>query len=394
METVFWICFSLLFWCYVAYPVGIIIWGALRPGSPLDSSASPTAKVAVIVAARNEAANISRRISNLLSQHYPADRLKVVVVCNGCTDNTQAVAERAGAESKRVQVLQSPSGHGKAGALNTGVAAAADADVVVFADARQQFAPDAVRHLVNALRDPSVGAVSGRLVIGRSAHSAVDGVRRYWQAETMLRLAESRTGSVVGATGAIYAVRRALCSAIPAGLILDDVYLPMHVVMLGYRVKLAPEALALDTPAHDQRTEYQRKRRTMLGNLQLVRLQPKLLIPGLNPLWLRLISHKLLRVLSPLFFLGMLVAAASSSAPVYTWIFRAELTLYLLGAIGVAWPISALSLPAAFVMIHAAAGSAMLRFKQDAGLVWTQPPPEAEHSLPRMNLGSNRCRAG
>jgi cellulose synthase/poly-beta-1,6-N-acetylglucosamine synthase-like glycosyltransferase len=181
-----------------------------------------------------------------------------------------------------VRLVEGPP-EGKAAALNRGVAAASHG-VLVFADARQRFARDAVRRLVSNFADPAVGAVSGELVldceIDGADSSVADGVGAYWRYEKWLRARESAVDSMLGATGAIYAMRRSAWRALPPGTILDDVLAPMRAVLLGWRVVFDGRARAFDVTAPDAGAEARRKQRTLAGNWQILALEPRLLVPG------------------------------------------------------------------------------------------------------------------
>ena len=374
MTALFWLLFATLFWCYLGYPVAMA-WMArsrrLPPGGGAPVGEPP---VSVVLAVRNGAEHLDRRLENLLASDYPADRLEIVVVCNGCTDATEALASAWSERDPRVRVVPSSGDSGKSGALNAGVKRATG-EFVLFADVRQTWAPDAVRRLLEPFSDPGVGAVSGRLVIGRSDRAAVEGVRWYWGMETALRLAESRTGSVVGATGAIYAIRRELFEMLPPNLILDDVYLPVRIAMRGYRVLLEPQAVAHDVASGEQRHEYLRKRRTMVGNLQLMRAVPGLLSPRANPIFGRYVAHKLLRILSPLCLGGMMVTAAFLPGAVYRLAFWGLASAYLAGVAGLITRHRLLAVASAFVLVQAAILAALLRARQDAAAVWTSGAP-------------------
>jgi cellulose synthase/poly-beta-1,6-N-acetylglucosamine synthase-like glycosyltransferase len=373
VKLLFWLCFAGVVWCYAAYPLLQLLRARLRPRPLRRGSVDDRATVSVVLAVRNGASYLRHRVENLLAQDLPADRLEVLVVCNGCTDASETIAAELAGADPRVRVLVGPAEQGKAGALNLGIAHATG-DFVVFADVRQTFAPGAVRTLLASFADPEVGAVSGKLVIERGRESAVEGVRLYWGLESILRLAESRTGSVMGATGAIYAIRRDCFEPIPANTILDDVWLPMRIALSGRRVVLEPAAVAVDHASEDSRREYFRKRRTMVGNLQLVRLMPELLHPTRNPLFIRFFSHKLLRLATPFLFLGMLLAAGVTPEAPYRWFFVLELSGYLLGIVGLVLHVPLLSIPSAFVMIHVAIFSAFRQFRSDAARVWAPGP--------------------
>ena len=392
MHILFWTLLAAVAWCYAGYPLVIAAQARFRPRSLRPRPDEPLPRVTVVVAVRNEREALRRRVENLLAQQYPADRLDVLVACNGAVDGTEELARALAAGEPRVRVVVSPAASGKAGALNAAVACTT-ADLIVFADARQTFAADAVAQLVAPFTDPVVGAVTGRLVVRRADHASVEGVRLYWGLETRLRLAEGRSGSVVGATGAIYAVRRTLFVPVPPRLILDDVYVPLRVAMQGQRVVMAPDAVAFDLPAHDQRLEYVRKRRTMVGNLQLLRAIPGLLSPRRNPLWFRFLSHKLLRVLSPFCFVGLLVTSALLPGALYLTFFVGALTLYLMGALGLVWRAPLLSIPSAFVLVHAAIFAAVWRWREDAAQLWAQSS-QSSQSGQSADAPSAIARAG
>lgn len=375
IEVIFWICAVLVLWTYGGYPLLLLAkarWrrrGAERTsGTPASSPSLPS--VSVLLAVRNEAHHIEERLENLVAQDYPRDRLEILVLCNGCTDGTEKLAERfAAAASRPVRPITVSDGLGKAGALNRG-AELARGDVLVFADARQRFEPDAVRRLAAAFSDPEIGAVSGRLVIDDSEVPAVSGVGAYWGFETRLRMAESTTGSTVGVTGAIYALRRDLFSALPRGLIVDDLFLPLRVARAGYRVVLVPEAVARDRPSKDLRTEFSRKIRTLAGNLQLVRLDPGILSPWSNPLFWRFVSHKLFRVFVPLLFLLLIPLGFGSGGGIPISIASAVLAVHLVGALGLVVPGRWLAIPAGLVLLHAAGVTSLLMVGRDARKLW------------------------
>jgi cellulose synthase/poly-beta-1,6-N-acetylglucosamine synthase-like glycosyltransferase len=220
-----------------------------------------------------------------------------------------------------VRLIERPA-EGKAAALNHGVAAASH-EVIVFADARQRFAPDTIRRLAANFADPAVGVVSGELVLdcetGPSESSVGDGVGAYWRYEKWLRSRESAIDSMLGATGAVYAMRKSCWRDLPAGTILDDVLAPMRAVMGGYRAVFDPRARAFDTVAADAVVESRRKSRTLAGNYQILALEPRLLVPGLNRVFVQYLSHKIGRLLVPWALAALLVSnvALVASSPIY-----------------------------------------------------------------------------
>lgn len=370
LETIFWASLALLGWTYFGYPAWMLLRARRAPAVAPGSLAGPVGrpKVSVVLAVRNGADRLPPRLDDLLAQAYPASLVEVIVALNGCTDGSEGIARIRAHEDARVRVLVSPAEEGKAGALNRGVAAATG-EVVVFADVRQRFAPDVLERLAAAVQQPGVGAVSGRLEIGRGGAAAAEGMRRYWSLESELRRAEAATGSVIGVTGAIYAIRRDAFVPIPPGTILDDVYLPLQIAQHGLRVSMEPRAVAYDDPSASHQSEYRRRVRTLLGNLQLVQLMPELVRPR-NPLFVRFVSHKLLRVFSPIFFLAILVSGLLLDGTFYRTVAFAELAVWLLGSVGLISGASFLTVPSALLMVQVAALEAILRRRRSAAHVW------------------------
>lgn len=279
---------------WVAYPLAIWLVGALRRPSSAGRRAD-SATVTVVVASADDAAAVRARVADLLATSYPADLIDVVVALDSA--NAKAGRDELDFTDPRVRVVAGDAPGGKAATLNAGVRAARG-EVLVFADTAQRFEPGAVGALVSELSDPLLGAVSGVLDL-----PGVDGslnlAERYWRYERWLRQREARVHSTVGVTGAIYAMRRSLWSPLPPGLILDDVYVPMRLVLDGWRVGVASGARAYDTRRFAPGQEYQRKMRTLTGVIQVCAWLPAVLRPFRNPIWAQFVFHKLLRLLTP-----------------------------------------------------------------------------------------------
>ena len=286
---------------WIGYPC--VVFALSRTRRP-SVAAAPTRDpfVSVILATAGSASDIRARIANLLMTSY--DRNKVDIIVGLDAVNKQASAEDLRDLPANVRVVDGDPAGGKAATLNAAVRGST-AEILVFTDTAQSFRPDVIRHLVQSLADPSVGAVSGML------ETSVQGRRRtiadqYWRLERRLRSAEARLHSAIGVTGAIYASRRDLWEPLPAGLILDDLYVPMRLVLRGKRIAYDDRAVASDARSFAPRQEYQRKVRTLTGVIQLCAWLPRVLNPIRNPVWVQFVCHKLLRLLTP--YLAALVA--------------------------------------------------------------------------------------
>ncbi|MDQ3995524.1 MAG: glycosyltransferase, partial [Gemmatimonadota bacterium] len=201
---------------------------------------------------------------------------------------------------------------GKAATLNAAVRAARG-EILVFTDTGQRFQRDAIEHLVTALQQPGIGAVSGSLELPRANGSSSSLIGRYWTLERWLRRCEARVHSSVGVSGSIWATRKALWSPLPCDLILDDLYTPMRLALGGYRVAFAEAARAVETRHSQVGHEYRRKVRTLTGVIQLCAWQPAVLVPLRNPIWLQFVAHKLLRLLTPYWVMAIGAWAGSGT---------------------------------------------------------------------------------
>jgi biofilm PGA synthesis N-glycosyltransferase PgaC len=339
--AVFWISLAIVAYAYVGYPCALALWARLKPRPARRRRLRAAAPgVSIIVAARNEASRLPARLDNLLSLAY-AGPVQVVVVSDGSTDGTADVMQRY---RDRVDFTHIPAS-GKAAALNAGVRRALH-PILVFADARQTFAANAVAELVAHFIDPAVGGVTGELVLdcetvgGQATPSRVaEGVGLYWRYEKWVRRNESLVHSTLGATGAIYALRRRLWTPLPPGTILDDVLAPMRAVLQGHRVVFDDRAKAYDRAAADGQEEQHRKARTLEGNYQILALAPGLLNPLRNPVWLQYVSHKIVgRLLVPFALMTLFASsvALASESPLYSAALAAQVLFYGLALYGAA----------------------------------------------------------
>lgn len=324
---VFWASIALLVYVYAGYPA--LAWMRARwwPRPVREGDDLPT--VTVIVVAFDEAERIGRRIENLLALDYPRERLDIVIASDGSTDGT--VARARAFERDGVSVVAFASRRGKAAVLDD-VIPSARGEIVVLGDARQRYEAGTVRALVRSFADPGVGAVSGELILsdapeGEEAVGA--GVGLYWRYEKLIRRSESRVDSMVGATGAVYAIRRALFSPIPGDTVLDDVLIPLSIVRRGYRALFEPRARAWDRVAASAEEELTRKVRTLAGNFQLFSRERWLLDPSRNRIWLATVSHKGLRLLGPaLHALALATTVALAVEPLYAVLLAGQVTFY------------------------------------------------------------------
>jgi cellulose synthase/poly-beta-1,6-N-acetylglucosamine synthase-like glycosyltransferase len=308
-HAAFWLSALLLAHVFVGYPLCMWWLARMLPQRVCKLASVPT--VTAVIAAHEGAVFIHAKLTNLLALDYPQERLDIIIACDGCRDDTADQCRQF--SDPRIRVLEFAERRGKAACLNDAIAIATG-EILLMTDVRQKLDAKALRELVANLADPAVGAVSGELRLLDVQTGFALGVDAYWRYEKMIRQAESRSGSTVGVTGALYAMRRELFRPIPADTVLDDVLIPMRIAATGRRVVFEPQALAWDRPSQHPADERRRKIRTLAGNYQLVQLDPWLLLPWRNPLWWRFVSHKLLRLMAP-WLLVLLTLASAVLAP-------------------------------------------------------------------------------
>ena len=326
---------------YVGYPAIVAALAALaaRRGGGTRRDASWRPRVTVLIPAHNEVDVIERKVDNALGTEWPAALLEVVVVDDGSDDGTAEVVEGFG--SNRIRLLRQQPRQGKASGVNAGVAAATG-DVVVLTDASAVLEPSAVASAVARLADPSVGVVSGQIRLRQGGVDVPAGL--YWRYEDHIRRWESESGSTVGVNGNLFAFRRADFSDLPPGTINDEFTIALDVARRGLRIVYEPAAITYDEASATTMDEYQRRARITAGRLQWSQQ-----LSGLpSELRWRVLSHKMLRALSPVLLLHSMITtiaivvsdATQSSgrdraAPTGAW--RALLAGYvtLTGAAGV-----------------------------------------------------------
>ncbi|GAB4528114.1 MAG: glycosyltransferase family 2 protein [Anaerolineales bacterium] len=299
--ALFWLGAGLTAYSYAGYPLLVTLLARLRPPVrfPAPSAWPP---VTVLIAAYNEADVIARKIENTLALDYPPALLQILVVTDGSDDDTPQIARRYA--HRGVEVLHHPERRGKMAAINRAMQAARG-EIVVFSDANNLYQPDALRYLVAPFGQAGIGAVSGAKVVLEDGDTLGASEGLYWRYESFIKQQETRLGSCTGVAGEIFAIRRALFTPAPPGIINDDFYLMLQILRQGYRVVYAPQARSTERVSASAQDEIERRSRIVAGRYQALARAPRWL-PWQNPLlvW-QIVSHKFTRPLVPL---GMLAA--------------------------------------------------------------------------------------
>jgi poly-beta-1,6-N-acetyl-D-glucosamine synthase len=309
---------GLVTYTYVGYPLAIGLLARLSP-QPVQKDESFTPTVSVLMSAFDAAGYLEAKLDSLAALEYPADKIEFLVLSDGSTDGTDDILAKRHAADPRFRWVRREERSGKPSGINR-LKELATGEVLILTDARQPLSPRTARALVSHFVDPSVGCVSGNLVLEGEAGAGV-----YWRYEKWIREQEARFRSVVGVTGAIYAIRRAEMPTLPDDIILDDVFTPMTLRLEGKKILFEREAVATEMAFEDDR-EFNRKARTLAGNYQLFSRMPALLVPFLNPSWFETMSHKTLRLAGP-FLLAALLGGSLAALRKPSDMTRGELAL-------------------------------------------------------------------
>jgi cellulose synthase/poly-beta-1,6-N-acetylglucosamine synthase-like glycosyltransferase len=334
LPTIFWLSAGMVVYAYLGYP--ILVWCAARRwdrralASPADDDRLPTATL--LIAAHNEAEVIEARLRNALALDYPADKLEIVIASDGSSDGTSEIVRRF--VGPRVRLLDFSQRRGKTAVLNDAVRQLGG-ELVMFSDANTMWRRDTARRLASWFSTADVGMVCGRLVLTDPATgSNVDGL--YWRYETFLKTQEGRLGAVLGANGAVYAMRRSIWRPVASDTIVDDLVIPLSAYLKSRcRMVYDPSAVAGEETPAELTAEFGRRARIGAGGFQAIGRLAGLLHPRHGWLALAFLSHKLLRWFAPFCLIAALAANLTLARdPVYGPLLGCQLAFYLTAAVG------------------------------------------------------------
>ena len=328
MKILFWVSLTVIIYTYFIYPVLIYLLSLFYKKHIIGKYHYPT--VSVIISVYNEEGYIREKIKSLLELDYPEKRIEILIGSDGSTDATDKIAsEFAGA---RMRLIREEIRKGKPSMLNQ-LVTQAKGEILVFTDARQKLDKLAIQELVKNFSDAKVGSVSSALFYENEDQSAA-GLGLYWKYEKFIRHSESRMGSMLGATGALYAIRKELYPLLPCELILDDVYIPLKIIAAGYRAIFEPKAKVFDKIFKDPRTEFLRKARTLAGNYQLSVYFKELFNPLKGKISWQFFSHKFLRLVVPFLLISLFTSNLFIQELSYYIFLYAQILFYLFAFLG------------------------------------------------------------
>jgi len=332
-----WLLVCLILYTYFGYPIILILLGKLNGKNGLSGDFTnnlelPT--VDLLIAAFNEEKVILGKLQNALSLDYPIDKIRIFVVSDGSSDQTNNIVEDFIKNHDGVYLILVDRG-GKANAINKAFPLLTS-QIVLFSDANTELESGALRLLVRNFEFSDVGCVSGRLIY-RNPGSVLSGVGEsfYWKFETALKILESNLGYIAGANGAIYAIRRELFEPFKAGTVNDDFTLSMKIVQKGYKSLYEESALAYEDVAPSSKSEFRRHIRDASGHYVAIFHLWKLLNPLRGYSFLVFFSHRFLRWSVPFYLIVLfLLDAYLMDKFLYYCLFVMQLSFYASALLG------------------------------------------------------------
>lgn len=266
--------------------------------------------ITILVPAYNEQDVIADKIRNVASLDYPNDKLKLIIACDGCQDNTANIARKAASEwySKDlcIQIIEFKKNHGKVALLNQ-LIPDISSDIIALSDASALISMDALKLANKHFEYDEVGVVAATYTL---LNPGSEGEKQYWDYQVTIKQGEAAMGSPIGVHGALYFFRQHLFEPMPADTINDDFILPMKIVGRGYQARYDTSLIALELEQASLAMDQKRRIRIAAGNFQQMLRLPELLSPGLGGTALNFLSGKVLRALMPLMILAQLSICA------------------------------------------------------------------------------------
>ena len=378
----FWICVSTAVYTYAGYPLLLWLVTRFKKDKPLEPSETPS--LTLLIAAHNEETGIGEKLKQSLSLNYPKDRLQILVVSDGSTDDTVSVVRTYARFGVELLVLAGQ--RGKTAAQNVAILQA-NGDIIVFSDATTNYDVDALRYLAGAFADERVGAVSGRYAYVEEEHATErgQGAKAYAGYDNRLRHMQSSAGSITGCCGCIYAVRRSLYVPLDPHII-SDLVEPLHVLLQDKTVKFEPRAFAQEMVGHGSKKEFSMRVRVVTRALNGLNSVREILVPWKYP-WIafQLLSHKLLRYAIPLLLLGVFASSLMlHQLPFYRMALTLQLLMYGMALLGALAPVlrrfKPVSLALYFCVVNAAAFCGVIQFLRGKNYVIWRPQRGTSHA--------------
>ena len=375
-QIVFWASLAMLAYVYVGYPLVVYLVSALFPRRIKRGEIEPS--VTILITAFNEEQDIRQKLENTLKIEYPADKLEILVASDGSTDRTDAIAREFA--SSGVRLFRQEGRVGKTVTQNNAVECASG-EIILFSDATTVYDPDVLRKVLPSFADDTVGCVAGRLLYVDAAETNVGkGARSYWNYETFIKIAESSACSLIGASGCLYAVRKAAYQPMYAEAC-SDFLICTILYRQGLRSVFEPSAVCFEDTNRRPGDEMQMRVRVISQTFTDLWRNLDMMNPIRSGFYaFQLISHKVLRYAVPILLFTLFVSnlLLSGGSIFFSVLFAAQVLFYLMALVG--WVLEKLgirltflAIPLYFVLANLASVIAFYRFIRGARVSTWEP---------------------
>lgn len=307
-ELLFWLSVLGLFHSYVFYPLllSLLAKGKQLHGPQFSTEELPP--VSIVLAAYNEEAVIEEKIRSTFRTSYPGG-VEMLIGSDASTDRTDEIIQQYEKEHAGLRLVRFPGRTGKAGIINQ-LVEQAQHEILVLTDANILFEEDTLRQLVRHFADPQIAMVGGNIVNQTYNRQGISFQEKtYQQTENVVKYREGVLwGTMIGAFGGLYAIRKKYYHPVPPRFFMDDFYISMHALEDGGKAILEPEAVCYEDVSNKISEEFRRKVRISIGNFQNLKRFRQLLWPPWSGLGFSFLSHKVLRWLGPFFILVALLS--------------------------------------------------------------------------------------
>lgn len=317
---------------YIVYP-GLLYVFSKNKKSATENLFKPTdalPSIAVICAAYNEDRVIEEKIKSVFTTNYPKEKITFYIGTDACSDNTVSIIKKMQEKYPSLKLVEFRERSGKINILNK-LCVLARADVFVMTDANVFFKEDTFFELVKHFKNKDVKLVCGNIIKrALNKETVTKNELQYLNFENFLKSAESKLWQIViGAEGGCYALRKESYLNIPSHFIADDFFITCHVLSTNGKILFENNAVVHEDASAETKGEFRRKARIATGNFQNLAYFKKLLRNPFSKIGFAYISHKVLRWLTPFFFLLNSICCAFLTADnfLFEYILAAELAI-------------------------------------------------------------------
>ena len=361
---------SLILYHYLLFPLILYLLSFVSTRA-YEKVSNESSTVSFIVAALNEEKVIRQKIENCLEIDYPIDKIQFIFVLDGSTDGSYEIVKSH--EHLGFICLHDPQRRGKTAAINRAMEIASG-DVVVFSDANSMFDRNAIKNLLQNLSDETIGGVCGRKgIVSNDDRASSRGDSFYWNIESVIKMLQSKIGSISTGDGEIFALRRKLYQKMPENIINDDTAITFDIINAGYRVVYEPSAVTYEEASLTLKDDFNVKVRMVAGGYQTLQIYSQLLFTKVPLFGIQFISHKVLRWFMPVLLILLLVSNIFVlDQRLLLYFFVLQLFFYFSAFMGHLTKFKILYFPLYYVVMNIAALFGLIKFlRGDMGIkIW------------------------